>query len=288
NTYIDCPMQFYLTKVEDVAEADEVVETVEASMFGTLFHRVMEKLYQPYTGRLIHETDFEQMVSNTPEIDKEIARAFASEYFKKKNNSIVPLEGNNLLIASVLRKYILQVLKIDKKRAPFRYIASEEACNYQLPIFGGRLSVNLKGFIDRIDEKDGHLRIIDYKTGKGKLEFKSLPEVFEHNKENRQKFVLQTFLYALFYKKNAGDRKIIPGIYYLRNLFDDSFDTELRHKPDRSINQPVTDFSIFEEEFCSHLTSCLEEIFDPSIPFVQTENSKACQYCPYTGICNRQ
>ena len=37
NTYIDCPLQFYLTKVEDVEQAEEVLETVEANMFGTLF-----------------------------------------------------------------------------------------------------------------------------------------------------------------------------------------------------------------------------------------------------------
>src|ERR1035437_8088289 len=43
NTYIDCPLQFYLTKIEDVEQADEVLETVEANMFGTLFHARSEE-----------------------------------------------------------------------------------------------------------------------------------------------------------------------------------------------------------------------------------------------------
>jgi len=291
NTYIDCPLQFYLTKVEDVEQADEVLETVEANMFGTLFHAVMENLYKPYKGLMMQESDFDTLISNRLQIDKEITFAFAINYFKKKNNAIVPLEGNNLLIASVLRKYILQVLKIDKKHAPFRYINSEDRCSIHYPIQQGERNVNLKGFIDRIDEKEGHVRILDYKTGIGKLEFKNLDEVFEHNKENRPKFVLQTFLYGIFYKekyKEEAQGKIItPGIYYMRDVFKDDFDTELHAKPERSINDTVTDFALYEDEFRAHLTESLEEIFNPEMPFVQTENTKICQYCPYVGVCNR-
>ena len=287
NTYIDCPLQFYLTKVEDVEQADEVVETVEANMFGTLFHAVMENLYAPYKGQLMIESNFELLISNTLQIDKEIVLAFAVNYFKKKNNAIVPLEGNNLLIARVLRKYILQVLKIDKQHAPFTYVSSEERCSIQYPIQHGQTNVNLKGFIDRIDEKEGVLRILDYKTGSGKLEFKNLNEVFEHNKENRPKFVLQTFLYGVFYKEKAFGKIITPGIYYMRDVFKDDFDTELHAKPERNVNDTIKDFSAYEDEFRALLTNSLEEIFNPDIPFVQTENTKICLFCPYTGVCNR-
>jgi ATP-dependent helicase/DNAse subunit B len=111
-------------------------------------------------------------LKNTLTIDREIARAFAVKYFKKKNDTIVKLEGNNLLIATVIRKYILQVLRIDKQYAPFRYVSSEEECDIKFPIQHGKINVNIRGFIDRVDEKDGRLRILDYKTGRGSLEFK--------------------------------------------------------------------------------------------------------------------
>jgi len=287
NTYIDCPLQFYLTKVEDVEQAEEVLETVEANMFGTLFHAVMENLYKPYKGQLMTESNFDTLLASGLQIDKEITLAFAVNYFKKKNNVLVPLEGNNLLIASVLRKYIIQVLKIDKKHAPFTYISSEERCSIQYPIKNGQMNINLKGFIDRVDEKEGRVRILDYKTGIGKLDFKNLDEVFEHNRENRPKFVLQTFLYGIFYKEQALGKIITPGIYYMRDVFKDDFDTEMHAKPERGIDETVTDFSIYEDEFRSHLTNSLEEIFNPEIPFVQTENVKVCQYCPYIGVCNR-
>ena len=53
------------------------------------------------------------------------------------------------------------------------------------------------------------------------------------------------------------------------------------------MNDTVKDFGIYETEFRAHLTNSLEEIFNPEVPFVQTENTKICQYCPYVGVCNR-
>ncbi len=284
NTYIDCPLQFYLTKVEDVEEADEVLETVEASMFGTLFHYVMENLYNPFKGLIMNKEDFDQLSKNSLLIDNLINKAFAKKYFKKKDDAIISLEGNNLLIASVLRKYILQVFKADKNVAPIRYISSEEKCNYSLQIQNGTKQVKIKGFIDRIDEKEGRLRILDYKTGTGKLDFKNLDEVFEHNKENRPKFVLQTFLYCLLYEDKMNVNNTTPGIFYIRDVFKDDFETTLNNK---ELKEKVVDFGKYKNEFSTKLSECLEEIFDPAIPFSQTDNLKICQYCPYSGVCNR-
>jgi len=287
NSYIDCPLQFYLTKVEKVEQAEEVKETVESDMFGTIFHAVMENLYDPFKGKMIQQSDFDSLIKNLPLIEKQISIAFAENYFKKKNNVIVQLEGNNLLIANIIRKYIIQVLKLDKQYAPFRYVSSEELCNIRFPIFNNQNSVNIKGFIDRIDEKEGRLRILDYKTGSGSLEFKNLDEVFEHNKDKRPKFVLQTFLYGILYKEKALGKTMTPGIYYMRDVFKQGFDTELHYKPDRNNNEVVSNFETYENEFRQHLTKCLEDVFNPEIPFIQTENVKVCQYCAYKGVCNR-
>ena len=284
NTYIDCPLQFYLTKVENVEQTDEVAETVEANMFGTLFHKVMENLYLPYKGQLMQSDDFDSLIKNTLKIDLEINSAFSREYFKKKNNAVVQLEGNNLLIASVLRKYILQVLKIDQKYAPFKYIGSEEKFTIKYPIQNTKTGVNIKGFIDRIDEKEGRLRILDYKTGSGKLDFKNLDEVFEHDKDNRPKFVLQTFLYCILYQDENKVSNLTPGIFYIRDLFKEDFDTVLINKESK---EKVTDFEQYNEAFRKHLTTCLDEMFNPEVPFTQTSNLKVCQYCPYVGVCNR-
>jgi len=294
NTYIDCPLQFYLTRVEEMRETDEVQETVEDKVFGTIFHGAMEFIYEPYKGKMLQISDFDELIKNTLRIDKEISRAFSVHYFKRKDEKIIPLEGNNLLIARVIRKYILQTLQIDKNYAPFRYIDSENRCHIRYPIFGGTKELNIKGFIDRIDEKDGQIRILDYKTGSGKLDFKSFGEVFEHNSDNRPKYVLQTFLYGILFKEDEKTQKlaegkiITPSIYYMRDVFKNDFETQLHYKSkEKGIDAFINDFSVYEAEFREHLTACLENIFNPEIPFVQSEITKPCQYCSYRGICGR-
>jgi hypothetical protein len=294
NSYIDCPLQFYLTRVEEIRQADEVTESVEDNMFGTIFHSAMELLYEPYKGKMMAADDFAALIKNELAIDKAVARAFSKEFFKRKDDRIIPLEGNNLLIAHVIRKYILQIFRTDKRRAPFRYIDSEVRCHIQYPILNGVKQVNIKGFIDRIDEKDGQIHILDYKTGSGQLEFKSFDEVFEHDKEKRPKYVLQTFLYGILFKEDektgklAAEKTITPGIYYMRDVFKQDFETQLHYKSkEKEIDELISDFSVYESEFRAHLTACLEDIFNPEIPFAQSENAKICEWCDYKGVCGR-
>lgn len=288
NCYIDCPMKFYLTHIEDMRQADEVAETIEDNMFGTLFHAVMEYIYTPYKGQLMQAADFDRIIDDKAGIDRHIAKAFAINYFKRKNDTLVPLEGNNLLVAHVLRKYVIQTLLIDKKNAPFIHITSEESCHVRFPLSDGTRQVNLKGYIDRVDEKDRKIRILDYKTGRGTLDFKNFEEAFQPDRDPKKasKYLLQTFLYGILYKEKAAGKAIMPCIYYMRDTFKDNFEDRLHYK-NKDIDEYINDFSPYESEFREHLTTCLDEIFDPQVPFRQNISDKPCQYCDYKIICNR-
>jgi len=281
-SYIDCPLQFYFNKVEQVNELDEVVETIEDSMFGTLFHAVMEYIYTAFKGHVVSAELIDSVMKNQMLLDNYIRKAFSEEFFRKKNGDMPELEGNQLLIANVIRKYVLKLLQFDKQHAPFTMLESERSCSIALPTKYGNL--NITGVIDRIDEKDGRLRVLDYKTGGGLLDFAGWQEVFEHNNDKRPKYVLQTFLYGLLYKDEAKGRKIEPGIIYLREIFKDNFRTEINDKLQKCY---VDDFAVYENEFVQNLTVCVEEIFDEKVPFSQTTSNKLCEYCSYKTICKR-
>ncbi|MGC3976891.1 MAG: PD-(D/E)XK nuclease family protein [Paludibacteraceae bacterium] len=166
-----------------------------------------------------------------------------------------------------------QVLAYDKTKTPFTYLASEKTERISLAVFDGAFSVNLKGIIDRAEEKEGTVRVIDYKSGTGNLNFKDLDEVFGHDKDNRPKYVLQTFLYSLLYRKYADNKSIVPQIYYVRNIFSNSFDTDIVQKPERNVTLQVEDFADYEVEFTEKMTTLLEEIFDTEIPFTQAASA---------------
>lgn len=287
NTYIRCPLEFYFTHIEEIRQSDDVSEQIENDMFGTIFHAVLKALYDPYKGKEVSTGDLDLMIKDRQKIRKLISTSFAVHFFKKTSGSQVELEGNNLLIANVLLKYILGVLNNDKKNAPFKYIDGEDHCERSIRTDYG--DINLKGFIDRIDQKNGITRILDYKTGGGSLEFRNWEDVFSRNVDplKRPKYVLQTFLYGYLYQPKNNTAMITPGIYYTRNVFDENFSTQLIFRQDKNNTFPVENYFDFETEFLSGLKNCIEEIMNPEIPFMQTEKRDSCKYCDYKTLCNR-
>ncbi|MDD4428156.1 MAG: PD-(D/E)XK nuclease family protein [Paludibacter sp.] len=287
NTYIRCPLQFYFTYIEQIEPVDEVSERMETNIFGSIFHEVIASLYKPYTGRIITAEISDMLLKDEMYINKLISQAFAYHYFKHPKGSSVELIGNNLLISKVILKYIKGVLENDKKHTPFQYLGGEEFCKTKLPTKYGQ--VNLKGYIDRIDSKDGFIRILDYKTGSGSLEFKIWEDLFRHNQDPKKQaaHVLQTLLYGFLYKNSAQAPIITPGIIYTKQIFNDNFSIQITYKPDKKTKIPIDNYYDYEEDFISMLTTCVEEIFDPSIPFMQTQSAEACSYCDFKTICKK-
>ncbi len=283
NTYLNCPLQFYFSVVEGMAEEDEIAETIEASTFGTIFHAVMEWLYEPFKGKMITADLLHKISKDDKLLTATIERSFAENYFKSEK--VKRLTGQNYLTGEVLRKYIRQVLATDAKLTPFIYIDAEERIksNYLLP--SGK-TVSLKGIIDRVDEVKGHTRIIDYKTGKGVLRYKEMKDLFDKEMKDRPKAVMQVFMYSHLYLADHPDKILEPGIYYLRNLFDTKFDPDVIRKAGKD-DERITDFSEYRDKFKTHFDACLEEIFDPQVPFDQTPTGEACRWCIFTNICKK-
>lgn len=287
NTYIQCPLQFYFKNIERIETSSEVSDNIETDMFGNIFHDVMAAIYKPFKGKPVQSADINSILKDDKRILKLLSESFAYYLYKKDRGVTVELQGNSLLISKVLMKYFHGILQYDLKYTPFTYINGEEYCETTLDTKFGK--INLKGYIDRIDEKDGRMRILDYKTGRGTLNFKSWDELFDHDIDpnKRPKHILQTFFYGLLYKHKTNITTIIPGILYTRDIFDEQFSTELCLKEEKNSRSVIQNYFDYENEFISRLTSCIEEIFNPDIPFVQTSMPDACSYCDFKTICRR-
>ena len=279
NNYIDCPLKFYFTAVEELSEETEVQESVESDVFGSIFHRLMEIIYNRYHNQTVTPDILSGIAKDDAYLTGIIEQAFARYYFRDEGNSR-PLQGQNFLIGEILRSYVKQTLAMDKQFTPFRYIASEYRFNTSYRV-NDALTVNFKGSIDRIDQVGESVRIIDYKTGKGDTGFRDIPQLFDASKNNRPYQILQVFVYGLFYLLENPGVSIAPAVYYLRNVFKD-FDPAVR-----SDKLPINDISVYMPEFRKQFDALLEEIFDPAVPFSQTPNPKNCEWCAFRELCNR-
>lgn len=283
NTYINCPMQFYLSYVENFQEIDDVAEGIDAGVFGSIYHEVMQQIYDRMKGQPIQAEALKAVEHDEKFLTSCIEQAFAENYFKTPQHPKA-LTGQNYLVGEVIRKYVKKTLATDRALTPFTYLTSERLIKRAHRLDDGR-EILLKGFIDRIDMKEGKMRIVDYKTGKDKTDFKTIEELFDKEKKDRRKAIMQVFMYAMMVTDEEHPQEaIVPAIYQVQELFSpQKFDPYV--KMDNTI---VDNYAEHDTKFREAFNNCLQEIFDANTPFTQTVrmgDDGPCAYCPFATIC---
>lgn len=271
NTYLNCPLQFYYKFVENIEEVDDVVEQLDSSLFGTIFHNVLNLLYRPLVGQIVDKEQIVSMRKNKVKIEELIDRSFLEE------GKIKEISGQNIINKQLIIRLIDKTLEVDATIAPFTLKGTEVKTNLALPIFNNARQVRLFGIIDRMDSREqGKCRIIDYKTGSvgNRDKFKEVVQLFDTSRDSRPDIAFQLLLYALLFTSKDSDTEYIPCVYAMRDIFS-SLPKELT----------VTREQI--EEFKTMLTALIEEIFNPQIPFSACNNGNTCEYCIFKQICNR-
>jgi hypothetical protein len=287
NTWLQCSLRFYFRYILQLPEPDEMKDEIDSPVFGSIFHEVIENLYKPFEGKVVNKADLEKIRKNKILIENEIRKAIGKHYFRQKeaNGKTVKLEGKTILIYENTKTFIRRLLEIDSELAPFHLVALEGDYQATLDVSlnGKQIPVHIGGKIDRVDRVNGALRIIDYKTGHVEtMTFKEIDELFEKDKEKPKKEILQTLIYCLVYKKDAGETSDLqPAIYSLRELFKENFDPEIKR------NFLPLSFKEIENEFTGKLESLVSEMLSGLGRFYQTPHEKFCQYCPYNKICQR-
>ena len=289
NTYLDCSLKFYFRYVLDMAEEDDITEDVDAMVFGNILHRVMERLYLVFDTEHNRVIESKDIILLKTKLDKAIEIEFAEQFGLK--GKAFKFEGQNLLAREIVKKMIIKVLDYDEQRTPFKVLGIEAgekkgySYNSTILIGGQSIGIGMKGIIDRIENKDGTIRIIDYKTGQDNKEFPNIPSLFDRENKSRNKAVFQTFIYGLLFLNSSSmksDYPIQASLFNIRELFKPDFSPLIQHK-----KQNVQDIRTFLIEFEHDLKQLFIEIYDRNISFSQTTDLKKCGYCAYGGICNR-
>ena len=259
-------------------EEEEVSESVENNVFGSIFHHVMEGLYSSCEGKILGKGDVCALRE-----EHEAAGRLILEGFQKYMH-LDELGGQHKIVEALIRKYVDLALQEDEALAPLKYVAGERRLKYRLPIRDGALKVNFKAIIDRIDVlvEGNHTRISDYKTGSVTPPDSNfeLCQLFDKEGDGRYKAVLQLYLYAVIYfadKLEKGERvdDAVLAIYPLKKIAKEHLMQVLLE------NDALV-------EFRGLLAECVEEIFNPDVPFYANPQEKHCSYCSLSAICGKQ
>ena len=299
--YLSCPARFYYATVKELQVEEEVAESLDYGMFGTVFHDVMRAVYTSPTA-MSPDFEFDRKGENekalTDKVDH-ISRDYIQEWLGREDDirtkvksliirqlKAVEVSGRNLVVADVIVKYVLKTLQRDLEQLHSCGRDYFEILGREMPVYGEFHGQKLKGFIDRIDSfVPGQARIVDYKTGKVLPEDEDIHDgnadaiaekIFAHDVTDRPKIALQFYVYDLLLKGYdvAKDRTICNSVYSTAKLF--------REPP---LTVPVN--QTFFDAVSDRLKGLLDEMLDPGVPFRRTDDGNVCAFCDFKTICGR-
>ena len=197
--YIRNPLDFYKRSILGIKEFKEVEETIAANTFGTIIHDTLEHLYTPYLHKTLREDGIKKMIQNAEE---EVRQQFSKSFSLTSIAS-----GKNYLAFEIAKQFVLNFLNFElselKKGKVITLLGLETPINIQHQVKGLDFEVKLKGKIDRIDQVDGSLRIMDYKTGKVSATQLKIKDWSLLGKDEKYSKSFQVLCYAYMYSKQS-------------------------------------------------------------------------------------
>ncbi len=312
NTYIRCPLAFYYQYIAHIQEPHPDTDTIDNRMFGNIFHRAAYLIYKDITDRspLVEKAHIQAYLSNRTLLANVVDRAFQAE-------QCTPNNGLQIINREVIIQYITKLLKIDQQLCPFSILAMEEeakvytSLSFTIPsegalkgdaLKGGALvssaptkqyNLTIGGIIDRLDiltdKQTGkpRIRVVDYKTGnQPSSPIKNIDEIFDPNniRSKHSNYYLQAILYSLIVSRserwNPANHPVSPALLFIKQAPANHYDPTLcidKH--------PISDVTVYEEEFLTKLKHTLADIYSPDTPFTPTDDRKKCELCPYRMLC---
>ncbi|MEO9894138.1 PD-(D/E)XK nuclease family protein [Aurantibacter sp.] len=266
SNYIRNPIDFYKRNLLKIEDLTEVEETVAANTFGTIVHDTLEIMYTEFLGKELETKTLISLKSKIPElVNFQFEKTYAGGDFST---------GKNLIAFNVIVKYIENYIdnEIEEvKQHNIKIIGLEQQFKITLAIPELDFPVVLKGKLDRIDEKDGIIRIIDYKTGKVESKNVEIVDWQEITADYDYSKAFQLLCYSLMFNKQKFIENFESGIVSFKNLPAGVLKFALKDKRTRGAKKitMITEDTLVD--FQNQLKKLILEICDPKTPIIEKE-----------------
>ena len=295
STYLNCPLKYYLRYIAQI-EDNSVEEDTGVNVIGTIIHDTLEFMFADYLPKdgktqLIDKELFDKVIK--PQWEQKLSLSIA----KNLPNGL-PDVGFNYLNRVTIEQQLKNYLNYTSKQlenSTLTLLETEGELKSNLPT--GHGDCIFYGRTDRIDQFDGLIRVIDYKTGH--VSSTDLKVPVRHQSESNLDYLkkipekaLQLLLYKYMYLKenpNISPEQVIAAIHGLKYANAIEFSLT-KASPTKNDNDAITDFlegCRFIPDMDIMLEAVVDEIFDSEIPFSQAEDDKKCKFCDFRLTCKR-
>ncbi len=287
--YLACPAKFYFGTVRKLKPEEEVSESLDGGMVGSIYHKVMQLLYT--SGSFKKDGVYRITCSylDTWLMRQDEIKKMVKEMIMEKLNTF-EVGGRDLVVTDVIVRYVLKTLLRDKEQLEALGKDYFDILGCEINVYGELFGQKFKGIIDRIDSfEEGRTRIVDYKTGKVLENDENIhdenaeeiaDQIFAKDIDDRPEIALQFYVYDMLMLTDPKMRPLVEG----REIFNSVYSTTGMFK-DMPATVPMN------RKFCDavneRMEKLLEEMYNLDVPFRRTENEKACTYCDFKMICGR-
>ena len=299
--YLACPARFYYSTVKGLRLEEEVAESLDYGMFGTVYHDTMRAIYTSEEAMaedfFFNEKEHAHGLKGEPY--KRITKACLKSWISRENDikakvkalimnqlNTIEVAGRNLVVADVIVKYVMKTLQRDLELLESCGKDAFEMLGTEIKVRGEFCGQKFKGFIDRLDSfEDGQVRVVDYKTGKVLENDENIDDanaediaesIFDPQTKERPKIALQFYIYDMLLQSRpeAEGKRISNSVYSTAHIFKDPPATVPMNRK-------------FYDAVSQHLEKLLAEMYDTGVPFRRTDDEKVCSHCDFKKICGR-
>lgn len=292
STYINCPLQFYLSKVAQIEVPRTIDENVEQSVVGKVIHAVLEQaanelknVAQSQRKDIIQK--YQDLIATNPIYLRDLF--WESEEVKGQDLT----QGKLFIAVEVVKRQLNSYLKewlkeLSNPELHVDIVAPEMKMEFEFSVDEER-KFKMKGFADLVEKRDGKTVILDYKTGKiHELCYSDMDDLFG---DPKYKQLLQLITYAYMYWKLKGGepQDITCALVSFQSLMSGGNFLMEPQKPTPAGKGtvPLEMTAEFLELYEGNLKKLFLGIMDEKLPFEQTTELDHCKWCDYRAVCGR-
>lgn len=273
NKYLQCPLDFYYRYILGLGEEETVEENISAATFGSAVHEVLEKFFEKYIQSFPSKEDLIQFKS---ELSPRLREAFKNNYGSNDLDY-----GENYLQFSLALTMLETIVDFELKELEYRLknnisskiigIESKFEATIQNQSLQIPFTLKIKGKADRVDEENGIVRIIDYKTGKVESKDVNITKPIAEYFEGTNSKMIQLLFYTLMLSANGYTTENIRAALFSLKNFSSGWQY-LGIKEQDGVTEEI--MNEFKEQLILSAKSMLE-----TVSFKHNPDSLYCEYC---------
>lgn len=270
--YLRCPLQFYYANVLGLRPKEDISGEIERDELGNFIHAVLKSYFSEIKDKPLKETDL-----NMAQMDDLVEDLFAQRYGTDSAGALYLLKRQvKRHLGEFLEAYFVPLVNENTTTI----LACEEKISVSVNSF------KLSGRMDRIEQRNDKIIIVDYKTGASPTYYKiDLRKLEIDKRESWEQAIgsLQLPFYIMLYSEKEKTRiEDLEALFLFLG----------RSKIGKEIELPLFNGASPHEVYVPLRTvilKLLQEITDPSLPFGPASDQKrTCPTCDYQYICGTQ